>query len=57
MPPRPSKPTLPSSPDWSALLMERAQSTKADPSPALRRHRGPASLAEAIHRFVDRNWD
>ena len=57
MPPRPLEPTTRSAPDWTALLIERARKSGAHAPQPVRRRNGPASLAEAIHRFVDRNWD
>lgn len=57
MPPRPVESTPRHVPDWNALLIERARTAAASAPQATRRRSGPASLAEAIHRFVDRNWD
>lgn len=57
MPPRPMAPTVQNAPDWSALLLERAKKARTTTPQPPHRRRGPATLAEAIHRFVDRNWD
>ena len=55
MPPRPHAPRPAVMPEWNALLMG---SRAPAPGPKQRvQVRRPASLDEALCRFVERNWD
>ena len=59
MPPRALPPRRPAVPEWTTLVLRAstdAAKSKAA-APAASRRSGPASLNEAVRRFVDRNWD
>lgn len=61
MPPRTALPRPHAIPEWSALLLHQgargSQSARKGSTTQHKRSQRPASLSEALVRFVDRNWD